>query len=68
MNANTLDSLRTALLAMPRQDWRTIAKNSGVPLSTIKKIAHRQTHNPRIQTVERLLGSVPILINGAAVQ
>jgi hypothetical protein len=68
MNATVLDSLRTALLAMPRQEWITIAASSGVPLSTIKKIAHQRTRNPRIQTVERLLGSVPILVNSASVQ
>lgn len=38
---------------MPRQ-WQEIAEKTGVPYSTISKIAYRDTTNPSSNTVEAL--------------
>lgn len=39
--------------AMPK-NWPDIAEKSGVPKSTIHKIAYRETENPTSNTIEAL--------------
>lgn len=42
------------LHAVTRKQWQEIAKETGVPYSTISKIAYRDTTNPSSNTVESL--------------
>lgn len=34
--------------------WRAVSDATGVPLSTVCKVAYRHTKNPRIGTLEKL--------------
>lgn len=35
--------------------WPEVAEGSGVPARTIEKIARRETENPRVSSIERLV-------------
>jgi hypothetical protein len=45
--------VRSLREAMPRR-WPEISRASGVPESTIRKIAYRETKDPRTSTVDDL--------------
>lgn len=47
------ERLRTRLAAHKGR-WPQIADASGVPISTVRKIAQGVTPNPRVDTVDRL--------------
>lgn len=42
------------VLAQDRKSWPQIAKETGIPLSTIKKIRYGESKNPGVNTVEKL--------------
>ena len=42
------------LTAYGRSRWDEVAEGSGVPLSTVKKIAYKETENPGVTNVEAL--------------
>ncbi len=42
-------------LAKRKGDWPSIAKRTGVPVSTLEKIARREIKNPGIEHVQRLV-------------
>jgi transcriptional regulator with XRE-family HTH domain len=58
MANSTIERIAAALLAMPRADWEALATRSGVPRSTIEKIAYGITSNPSFDTIERLSGAL----------
>jgi len=41
-------------LAANKGRWPEVAAGSGVPVSTVRKVAQRRTKNPRIETIDRL--------------
>lgn len=43
-----------AQLDKTRGDWPAVARGSGVPLPTVRKIGQRVATNPRICTIEQL--------------
>lgn len=51
--ASTLDTLRARLNGYKGR-LPSLAKEAGVPLSTIRKIVYQSVTNPRIETVEKL--------------
>ena len=53
MNTNLLDFVLTNL-DQRRQKWAEIARNTGIPYDTLKKIATRTTPNPGVKHVQRL--------------
>ncbi len=46
MELNTTAQIREAILALPRAEWDALAQESGVPRSTVEKIAYGVTVNP----------------------
>jgi hypothetical protein len=58
MNSQILDRVVTRLKADGPSSWPALAKLSGVPLSTIQKVAHGHSRNPRVRTVEALAGAI----------
>lgn len=54
MDQSTLDTLKVRLAAKKGR-WPDVARLSGVPISTVRKIAQGHTPNPRIDTVDRLI-------------
>lgn len=54
--ASILDTLLAHVDACSTTQIEDAAKASGVPYHTIAKIKRRETANPRIDTVQRLLG------------
>lgn len=46
MELTTTAQVSEALRALPRSEWDAIARASGVPRSTIEKIAYGVTENP----------------------
>lgn len=42
------------LVAIPRSEWTQLALDSGVPRSTIEKIAYRVTKRPSFTTISNL--------------
>lgn len=57
MNTNILNPLRKELHAN-RHRWEQIAGFSGVPVSTIIKVAMGYTPNPRVKTCENLAKAI----------
>lgn len=53
MRKSTLEVLRERLAARKGR-WPDVAHASGVPVSTVRKIAQGHTSNPRIETVDRI--------------
>lgn len=51
--AEILDYVR-ARLNESKGRWNSIAKEVGLPMSTVQSIAHGETRNPGILTVEKL--------------
>ncbi len=49
-----LDEVRRALLAAGRHEWHAIEHATGVPMSSIEKLAYGVHEDPRISTVEPL--------------
>jgi hypothetical protein len=49
-----LSSVRDALLTVGRQEWPAIHEATGVPLSSIEKVAYGVHEDPRISTIEPL--------------
>lgn len=52
-----MDSIHDYVLSELKKrsgQWPTVAKDSGVPYGTLKKIAVGSTPSPRIKTLERL--------------
>ncbi len=41
-------------LEASKGEWREIAKDSGVPFGTVKRIGYGYTSHPRIDSVEKL--------------
>ena len=46
MELQTTASIRAALMALPRAEWDVISAETGVPRSTIEKIAYGVTEAP----------------------
>lgn len=42
------------LRAITHKGWQQVAEKTGIPESTIRKIAYRETKNPRAQTLDPL--------------
>lgn len=55
MTLTTIESLKARLQEM-KGDWPIVAAGAKVPVSTVRKIAQGHTKNPRIHTVDRLIG------------
>ena len=51
---HTIESLAATLKAMTLVERQRVAELSGVPVSTLQKIAIAQTQNPRFRTVAAL--------------
>ena len=51
---NALNVIRQKLEAAGPAAWQEVSDASGVPLSTIQKIAHGYTEDPRIGTLQPL--------------
>ena len=45
----------SCLIADGKDKWETVAKETGVPVDTIIKVARRQTLNPRFYTINPLI-------------
>ena len=58
MNTNLLGFVLPQLQAR-RKSLRDVARDSGVPYDTLKKIALGYTQNPGVLHVQRLAGSSP---------
>ena len=65
MDQSTLEVLK-ARLATKKGRWPDVAKASGVPVSTVRKIAQGHTENPRIDTVDRLTRALDLAERVAA--
>jgi len=55
--AVTMESIHQYVLeqlARIRPDWEPVSAGSGVPISTIKKIANGEIEYPRVDKVEKL--------------
>lgn len=68
MNINPTADLRARLNAAKGQ-WPEIATGSGVPYSTIQKIAQGKTRNPGVETftaIDRALRELGARLAGAA--
>lgn len=65
MDQSTLDVLKQRLAAKKGR-WPDVAKASGVPVSTVRKIAQGHTPNPRIETVDRLTRALDLAERVAA--
>jgi N-glycosylase/DNA lyase len=66
MALETLPEIRDALRALPRASWKWLAEDSGVPPSTIEKIAYGVTENPSFEPVRRLIASIQRMQQEAA--
>lgn len=53
MDESSITRLRGRLQAIKGR-WAVVAKGSGVPVSTVRKIAQGYTRDPRIATVDNL--------------
>lgn len=62
-----IDSLVTKL-ATHRGRWPVLAEVSGVPISTLRKIAQGVVKNPRVDTVDKLLQALTSLAEEAPPQ
>jgi hypothetical protein len=51
MELQTSDKVREALRGIPRAEWDALAIDSGVPRSTIEKIAYGVTANPSFDSM-----------------
>lgn len=58
MELSTIAEVRLALRQMQRKAWMEIAEESGVPPSTVEKIAYGVTTNPKLDTFEPLRAAV----------
>jgi len=58
--ASTVHDL-VAKLALHKGRWPDIAFHSGVPISTVRKIAQGRTKNPRVDTVDRIRTALKVL-------
>jgi len=65
MDTRTIETLK-ARLASRKGRWPDVAKLSGVPISTVRKIAQGHTANPRIETVDRILHALDMADRVAA--
>ncbi len=54
MEPTSIAGLSAALLALPRDDWDALWVATGVPRSTIEKIAYGVTTNPSFKSVAAL--------------
>lgn len=51
---SNLAYVQEQLAKHPRTEWHRCCDVSGVPFSTLKKLAYKQTTNPTSKTVERI--------------
>lgn len=54
MNTTSLLDYVIAQLDQHRGNWAAVVEGSGVPMSTLERIANRKTPNPGIRHVEAL--------------
>lgn len=55
MELKTTAQVREALRAVPRAEWDALAEQSGVPRSTMEKIAYGVTANPSFEATANLI-------------
>jgi predicted transcriptional regulator len=55
---STIISLVSRLNQQDKERWEHIAATAEVPLATLIKVARGYTKNPRIDTVDRLIGAL----------
>lgn len=60
MDHSSIGNLVTRLAAHKGR-WPRVAHASGVPISTVRKIAQGHTKNPRIETVDRVNSALDAL-------
>ena len=53
-----MDQVRVALRAIPRDDWDAFASESGIPRSTVEKIAYGVTKNPAFDTMAGIIAAL----------
>lgn len=58
MELTTIAQVKDAIRAIPRADWDALAEQSGVPRSTIEKIAYGVTSNPSFDSMVGLVGAL----------
>ena len=64
MELNTTEQVAAAIKAVPRDDWDDLALESGVPRSTLEKIAYAVTTNPSFDTMVGLVEALKRRANG----
>ena len=55
MELTTTSQIRDAIKAIPRAEWPALSSESGVPQSTIEKIAYGVTTNPSFDSAVGLV-------------
>jgi hypothetical protein len=58
MDLMTTAQIRSAVKAIPRTEWDALSTDSGVPRSTIEKIAYGVTSNPGYDATVALAGAL----------
>lgn len=58
MDLNTTNEVREAIRAIPRAEWDALAQLSGVPRSTIEKIAYGVTANPSFDSMVGIVQAI----------
>lgn len=54
MELRTVDEIREALRKVPRAEWDSLSQASGVPRSTLEKIAYGVTERPSFDAAAAL--------------
>lgn len=65
MALETADEVRAVLKALGRASWQALHEHSGVPISTIEKIAYGVVDNPGYDATVRLVAAIEIAQQGA---
>lgn len=65
MALTTTAQVREAIRSIPRDEWDSLAADSGVPRSTIEKIAYGVTANPSFDSISGIVGALSRRNGGA---